>query len=573
MSPSSAGPQLARRVIIPALRPRSSLSASFVVALGAILSGIALSDADASFGARITGGALMRHEVHQALDQQPTARVLVTLQEPAELGKARRSIAALRSHVASVQAGVLAGLPPSDFELIYRYQAVPALAGRVSANGLDLLAGHRDVVDVALDAQGSAATGGSVPLVHADEAHAGGVTGAGVIVAVLDSGIDSDHPDLADDIAYEACFLSSGGCPGGSHAAEDDHGHGTNVSGIITGAGTVASVGVAPDAQIAAYKVLNDNGLGRFSDWVAALDDIIANHPEVDIVNMSLQSGSSCPAGPTATAIRTLRDRGVATFIASGNHGAKGSFTIPACITEGLSVGATYDASLGRVNGWKTSCSDATTDADQVACWSDSDESLDLLAPGAAITAARSGGGTVTFYGTSQAAPHAAGVAALLLEVRPDLSVDEIESRMEATGALVTDDLDDGDPSTNRTTPRVDARVALLADHDDTDGDGCTDAEELGSDASLGGRRDPLNPWDFYDANGDGIVNVFDDILAVVGAFGPSTGANYDPLLDRSPPPPGAEPWDLGPPDGTINLSGDILGVASQFGHTCAGPP
>lgn len=559
--------------MIQALRPRSSLCAMFAVALVVLLAGVALSDVDASSGTRIARGALVRREVREALDQQPTARVLVMLREPAELGKARPSIAALRSQVASVQAGVLAGLPPSDFEPIYRYQAVPALAGRVNADGLELLARHRDVVDVILDGQGSAATDRSVPLVHADEVHAGGVTGAGVVVAVLDTGIDSDHPDLADDIAYEACFLSGGGCPGGSHAAEDDYGHGTNVSGIITGAGTVASVGVAPDAQIAAYKVLNDHGYGNFSDWVAALDDIIANHPEVDIVNMSLQSSWSCPAGATATAIRTLRDRGVATFIASGNHGAKNSFTSPACITEGISVGATYDASLGRINGWKTSCSDATTDADQVACWSDSDEGLDLLAPGALITAARMGGGTVTYRGTSQAAPHAAGVAALLLEVWPGLSVDEIESRMEATGTLVTDDLDDGDPSTNRTTPRVDARVALLADNDDTDGDGCTNGEELGSDAGLGGRRNPLNPWDFYETNGDGVVNVLDDILAVVGAFGPSTGAHYDPQLDRSPPPPGAQPWDLGPPDGTINLSDDILGIVAQFGHTCAGPP
>ncbi len=558
-----------------AVQSRFARIVSFGVLLLAVIAGNALSATSASSRGGDEDGALVQPEVRRALEDQPVARVLVTLREPPALSSNRPNVAALRSQVASTQAGVLAALSPADFELVYRYQAVPALAGEVSSEGLTTLAEHPNVTEIVLDARGSAATGESVPLIHADDVHAQGVTGEGVVVAVLDTGIDSDHPDLADDILYEACFLSDGACPGGSHPAEDDHGHGTNVSGIITGSGAVAPIGVAPDAQIAAYKVLDDEGNGGFSDWLAALDDIIANHPEVDIVNMSLQSPVPCPAGTTATAtaIGILRDRGVPTFIAAGNHGSKNSFTAPACITEGLSVGATYDASLGRVDGWKTSCSDITTSADQVACWSDSDETLDLLAPGAAITAARMGGGMITYRGTSQATPHAAAVAALLLEAAPDLTANEIEARLEATGTLVTDDLDDDNAETNRTTPRVDARVAILSDNDDTDGDGCTNAEEYGQDASLGGRRNPLNPWDFYDVNGDRVVNVFDDILAVVSAYGPSTGADYESAFDRSPPPPGAEPWDLGPPDGLINVSDDILGVVGQFGHTCAGPP
>ncbi len=553
--------------------PRQRPTVVFLaLALLAVLGGSALSDAHASSASRLARGAAVQPEVPEALAQQSAMPVLVTLREPTALGAAPLDIAALRSQVASIQGEVLAALPPGEFDLTYRYQAVPALAVRVSAVGLAKLAARPEVLEITLDAQGSAATTQSVPLIRADEAHSGGVTGAGVVVAVLDSGVDTDHPDLAGDILSEACFLSGGGCPGGGHAAEDDNGHGTNVTGIITGDGTVAPIGVAPGAHIAAYKILNASGLGFFSDWLAALDDIIANHPEVDVVNMSLQSGALCPAGAMATAITTLRDQGVPTFVSAGNHGTKSSLAVPACITDGLSVGAVYDAGLGTVNGWKTSCSDLGTAPDEVACWSDSDDSLDLLAPGAAITSTGSGGGMSVFLGTSQAAPHAAGVAALLLQAFPGLSVDELESRMKATGTLLTDDLDDGDAATNRTTPRVDARVALLADSEDSDGDGCANVEEFGSDAGVGGRRNPLNPWDFYDVNGDGIVNVFGDILPVANAFGPSTGPNYDPSLDRSPPPPGADPWDLGPPDGTITID-DILAVAAQFGHSCAGPP
>lgn len=530
-----------------------------------------LTGANASSSRRGDNSAAIQPQVYQALEQEPAVRVLITLRAPPALRAAKLDVIALRSQVATTQAAVLASVPAADFTLTYRYQAVPALAGEASVTGLGALAKHPAVIDVTLDGRGSAALAQGVPLIHADEVHSNGLTGAGVVVAVLDSGIDTDHPDLTDDLLYEVCFMAGGGCPGGDHPAEDENGHGTNVAGIITSDGIVAPVGVAPDAAIAVYRVLDSDGFGFFSDWVAALDDIIANHPEVDVVNMSLQSGSACPAGPMTTAIEMLRGQGVVTFISAGNHGEKASLTIPACIAEGLSVGAVYDANLGRVNGWKTDCSDFTTEPNDVACWSDSQDSLDLLAPGAAIRSAGLAAGISTFFGTSQAAPHAAGVAALLLQAFPDLSADEIESRLEATGTLLTDDLDDADPATNRTTPRVDARVALLPDGEDTDGDGCTNVEEYGTDAALGGERNPLNPWDFYDTNGDGVVTFLDDILAVVNAFGPETGPNYDPALDRSPS-PGGELRGLGPPDGVINID-DVLAVASQFGHRCAGPP
>lgn len=509
--------------------------------------------------------------VSRALEQQPTVRVIVSLREPPALAGADVELKALRAQVATRQARVLAYVPASEFEATYRYRALPALAGTTTAAGLAKLARLPDVASVTLDAVGEAALDESGPLIHVEEVHAGGVTGDGVVVAVLDSGIDTDHLDLASGILYEACYLATGDCPPAPHVAEDNHGHGTNVSGIITGDGAFAPRGIAPGALIAAYKVLDSNGLGLFSDWIAALDDIIANHPEVDIVNMSLQSGSPCPHPTMESAIEMLRARGTATFIAAGNGGNKYELRVPACIEAAISVGATYDDDIGTSSGWKTDCTDVTTSADEVACWSASDDTIDLLAPGAMITATGHLGSTSTYRGTSQAAPHVAGVAALLLEAHAGLSVDEIEARLKATGTLVTDDLDDSDPNTNRTTPRVDARVALLTPDGDADGDGCTNDEELGADITAGGRRNPLNPYDFYDVNGDGIVTVFGDILPVIAAFGPSTGPNDKAAYDRSPAPPGVESQHLGPPDGAITIE-DIVAVAAQFGHRCGGP-
>jgi hypothetical protein len=110
----------------------------------------------------------------------------------------------------------------------------------------------------------------------------------------------------------------------------------------------------------------------------------------------------------------------------------------------------------------------------------------------------------------------------------------------------------------------------------DTDADGCRDAFELGPDPRLGGRRSPTNPWDLYDANRDGRVAI-SDILIVVQAYGSSGAKYYTPQKDRSPPPsPAVEPdpskrevWDLGPPDGTITVTGDIFAITRQFGHSC----
>lgn len=113
----------------------------------------------------------------------------------------------------------------------------------------------------------------------------------------------------------------------------------------------------------------------------------------------------------------------------------------------------------------------------------------------------------------------------------------------------------------------------------DSDGDGCSDQAELGSNPSLGGRRDPNNPWDFFDTpmfTRDGRISV-GDISGVVSHFGQSGDPDapqptYDPRFDRGPAAPGRDPWDTGPPDGTITTS-DLAAVASQIGHSCAPPP
>ncbi len=374
-------------------------------------------------------------------------------------------VVALADSVAASAVRVLASVPPNEFKLAQQYQAVPALAGDATAAGVAALAAHPDVVHVGLNREVRADLAQAVPLIGADDVHnILGKTGAGVVVAVLDTGIDTDHPLLLDDLNHQKCFLDSGTCPGGGTtgpSAEDGNGHGSHVSGIVTSSGP--PVGVAPDALIDAFKVLDDSGSGSISNVLAAYDEIILNHPEVDVINMSLSDGGSYPAGACetrtpalTTAIGTTRAMGMTTFAAAGNNGSKSGIAYPACINDIVSVGAVYDANVGLQN-W-SSCADLTTAADQVVCFSQSNISLDLLAPGSRIDSTVDGGGLANKSGTSMASPAAAAAAALLLESEPLLTPSGVETRLKETGAPVTD------ASNSVTTCRVDVYEAVIND-------------------------------------------------------------------------------------------------------------
>ena len=108
----------------------------------------------------------------------------------------------------------------------------------------------------------------------------------------------------------------------------------------------------------------------------------------------------------------------------------------------------------------------------------------------------------------------------------------------------------------------------------DTDGDGCTDLRENGSDETLGGMRDWQNPHDFYDVIGggggppDGIIDLPNAILGVIQHFSPDGEAPYDVQFDRGSS-TGPDAWNMTAPDGVIDLPNDILGVIQQFGHNC----
>ena len=408
--------------------------------------------------------ALHHTGLYSQFEGQDWVRVIVYLEEELPVSA---PVGLRAQSVNQLQANVLSELTDQDFQLIREFTLTPGFAGLVSKNGLNKLLNNPNVVTVYEDQKVYAVLSESVPLINADDVHNLGITGDGVTVAVLDTGIDTDHPDLSDDLLAQYCF-TDGACPPSNSnegtSAEDGEGHGTSVSGIITSKGTVAPLGVAPDAGIVAVKVLDDSGSGWFSDITAGIDWVVANRSAYNIVaiNMSLSGGlysglcdSTFP--DTRDAVNSAVANGISVFAASGNDGSSTQMGSPACLSNAISVGAVYDNSFGGLN-WGV-CIDYTTGVDQINCYSNSNGYLDLLAPSYHNTTTRLGGGTTSypdyFAGTSAASPHAAAVAALMLDADSGLDPETVELQLENTGKPIYDSRN------GLTFPRIDALAAI----------------------------------------------------------------------------------------------------------------
>jgi subtilisin family serine protease len=407
--------------------------------------------------------------------QSPDETVIISIDTPTAVRAKHPRDHARRAAIESRKQQLLDAFA-GELDVVYRYDGSAAVAVRAPLDVIERLRRSGAVRGITPNRQVFPALNQSATLINAVEPRdTWGITGDGVVVAVLDTGIDGNHPDLADDVLFERCYSEVGNCLGnttslsGPGAAADIHGHGTHVSGIITSNGVVAPKGIAPDVKIAAYKVLA-NGSGTYADIMAGLNDILMNHPEVDIVNMSISDlgnwTTACDAVDPmgAAAIDQLRAAGVLAFAASGNDGYTGGINWPACLSNVVSTGAVWDETLPSVSF--LSCTQTPAPADAVTCFSDSSNELDLLAPGAFITSTALGGGTMVLGGTSQASPTAAAVAALVLEADPSLSPAALESVLESSGVPILDERN------SIVRPRVDAEAAIFFVSPDSDNDG-----------------------------------------------------------------------------------------------------
>lgn len=244
----------------------------------------------------------------------------------------------------------------------------------------------------------------------------------------------------------------------------DDNGHGTHVAGIVASSHPTYQ-GVAYNVDIIAHKVLDADGYGYFSSSAAAIEWCIEHKDEynIKIISMSLGNGgqynspANCPTDPPAALISQAKSAGIATIIASGNNAHNNGISFPACVSDAISVGASYDANVGSV--YWSSCTDLSTYADEIVCFTNTDELLDVMAPGALITSTVPTGGCEichpsgfdTIGGTSMAAPMVSALAALHLEKNSTLTPDALLEKLKESDTNVTD------PDNGLSFPRVDA--------------------------------------------------------------------------------------------------------------------
>ncbi|WP_410585809.1 S8 family serine peptidase [Amycolatopsis sp. lyj-108] len=227
-------------------------------------------------------------------------------------------------------------------------------------------------------------------------------------VAVIDTGVDAQHPDL--NVVSRTNCLNSGSCT--DNAGSDDHGHGTHVAGTIAarddGAGVV---GVAPGARIWAVKVLDQNGSGQLSGVVSGVDWVAAHADEIEVANMSLGC-ENCENDALRTAISNAVAKGVVFAVAAGNNHKDAKTFSPANHPDVVTVSAIADFD-GEPGGRASSTCRADQD-DTLADFSNFGPSVEIAAPGTCILSTYPGGQYKVLSGTSMAAPHVAGAAALL---------------------------------------------------------------------------------------------------------------------------------------------------------------
>ncbi|MCP3686020.1 MAG: S8 family serine peptidase [bacterium] len=247
-------------------------------------------------------------------------------------------------------------------------------------------------------------------MIGADDVWSEGIEGSGVNVVILDTGIDSSHPELSDSYLGGYDFVNSDSTP------EDGHGHGTHVAGIITANGNDPNAkGIAPGAGFYMLKVCTADGLCTEDDMLAGMEYAMDNIFDAKIMSISIGGGNyggpNCDYDSLAAKVNDVVDNGFSVVVSSGNDGSYVSS--PACASKAIAVAAVHDDG-------------------SVVYWSNYGPSLDISAPGYAIYSTLPGS-YASWSGTSMAAPQVSGVIALLLEENPGLSDAEIKTALYST--------------------------------------------------------------------------------------------------------------------------------------------
>jgi subtilisin len=288
-----------------------------------------------------------------------------------------------------------------------QYTYMPVVAARLPIKAAQALTANPAIDYVEEDGEVQA-IGQSIPWgishVKSRDVQEMGFKGKGIKVGIIDTGIDYKHEDL--QVHGGATFVD------GTTDYLDDNGHGTHVAGTVAALNNDLGVlGTAPQAELYAIKVLDQNGGGSYSDVIAGIEWAITAN--MNIVNMSF--GGNSGSRTLQKAVDNAYKAGILLVAAAGNNGfdRKGTITYPAKYDSVIAVGA-----VNQMN--------------ERANFSSVGRELELMAPGVGV-ASTVLGGYATYSGTSMAAPHVAGVAAQLWEAKPELNNTQIRNVLNSS--------------------------------------------------------------------------------------------------------------------------------------------
>ncbi|MDX6312177.1 MAG: hypothetical protein QOF44_1641 [Streptomyces sp.] len=322
---------------------------------------------------------------------------------------------AVRATLDTVDGEALTVAQPDAAEA-WRSLTDASATGRRAASGVDT---------IWLDGLVHASLDVSVPQIGAPAAWQAGYDGKGVKVAVLDTGIDTRHPDVGGKVIAEKNFTTTAD-------TQDHYGHGTHVASIVAGTGAASQgkyTGVAPGAELINGKVMNDGGSGTESGIIAGMEWAVEQGAQV--VNLSLGGVDSPGVDPMEETVNRLSDKALF-VIAAGNSGpGAGTLGSPGTADGALTVGAVDKQNV---------LADFSSRGPRIA---DGGLKPDLTAPGVDITAAAAAGsridtsdvphpapGYLTISGTSMATPHVAGSAALLAQEHPGWTARQLKTAL-----------------------------------------------------------------------------------------------------------------------------------------------